>query len=283
MKTKLNIIFKAVMVLIFAAGGITLKAQTGSIDVEAGKNYRFVLFNDTEIIGRVTYADSSIIKVQTKQGNFNISKDNILYVSTDLTPNKYKYSVSLMGGVSFLNNSGYSYYSRDSEAGPHINLSGMYFMSESKGIKLDASFSISNPNFTDSYVYASSGPEADKFEGGRSTYFSIKPSIVLGAFKPADKVLAYGSLGFGISYLKREAITHTYYYPTYPDTGYEKHVNVTKAFNKVSAIISIGAGLGFRITKNLSILTEAEINVLTVSDNFTTSIPLRIGLSYMLY
>ncbi len=278
-----NIIIKAAVVLIFAIGGLSLRAQTGIINIENGKSYKFVLFNDTEIIGKVIYADSSIVTVQSKQGTFNVSKDNILYVSTDLTPNKYKYSVSVMGGVSFLNN-GYSYYRRESDAGPHVNLNIMHYMSDSKGIKLDVSFSMANPKFTDSYVYSvNSAPEPNKYEGGKTTYFSIKPSIVLGTFKPAEKVMAYGSLGFGISLLKREAITHTYFYPTYPDTGYIKYVDVSPSYSKMSAVISIGAGLGYRFTKNLSILSEAEINILTVSDNFTTSIPIRIGLSYMLY
>jgi hypothetical protein len=49
------------------------------------------------------------------------------------------------------------------------------------------------------------------------------------------------------------------------------------------SVLSLGGGLGFRIAPKLSVITEAELNILFLRNEAETYIPLRIGLNYFIY
>ena len=255
------------------------------LNIQPGVRYKFILFDDTQIIGKVISVDKGFVKIQTKDKNVvSISKDYILFVTTDLTPEKYESSFALTGGISFLNDDRY-YYSRESQPGPHINLSGMFYLSGTKAVKVDLSYSYAKPKYEETYYYSYGGeaPEPDKFEGGEGTYISLKPSFVLGQLRPENKTMAYGYIGLGVNYFHKEDLLHTYYYRDYKDTTYTVRTDKMTGRSGLGAVLGFGGGLGFRITPKLSILTEIEFNILTLWEDFRSYIPLRIGINYLVY
>jgi hypothetical protein len=258
-------------------------------DIEIGRSYKFELIDNSQIIGKVISFDKFKVKIQTKyNGAVNIRRENILFISTDLTPEKYLFSFGLLGGLSYLNSgNNYSSYSYNTERGPHVDANAMFYFSNSKAIKLDLSFSTSRPDFNDNYYYSyyynNPPPEPDRFEGGKATYFSFKPALVLGTFNPKEKILAYGSLGLGIRFFSRNEITHTYYSYNYSDSTYLKRIETIYARQETSVFLSVGGGLGFRVTPHLGILGEAEFNAVFEKNDFGSYIPLRIGINYIFY
>jgi hypothetical protein len=188
---------KIIFAVLILASSLAKFYSQDDITIVQGKKYKFVLFDDTQVIGKVISVDAKFVKVQTSKGVFTVPRENILFISTDLTPEKYDFSLSLTGGVSFLNR-GYYYYSRESQPGPHFNAGAMFFISNSKAVKVDLSVSFAKPKFEIPYYsyYEGEPPEPDKFEGGESVYFSLKPNFAIGQFNPSEKITAYGSLGW---------------------------------------------------------------------------------------
>src|SRR4030095_13097777 len=270
----MNKIIFAALVLIFT---LTKFYSQEDITIEVGKKYKFVLFDDTQVIGKVIALDEKFVKVQTNKGVITVSRENILYISTDLTPEKYDFSLSLTCGVSFLNREYYYYYSsNNSLPGPHFNAGAMFYISDSKAVKVDLSLSFAKPKFENTYYiyYEEQPPEQDKFEGGEIVYFSLKPSFALGGFKPSDHVTAYASLGLGINYFSQKDVKRTYYYYNYEDSTYTLRSETRPGRNDVGAVLGLGGGINFRITPKLSILTEGELNVLFSRNDAHTYIPL---------
>lgn len=128
MKTLISFSLFAAFLLVQSAV-LYSQNQTDFTKIVPGKMYKLVLFDDTEILGTVITVDSANVSVRTHDNmTVIIPKSNILYFTSDLTPSKYRFSLSLLGGVSLLSEeSEYNYYGRGSKVGPNINLAGMFF------------------------------------------------------------------------------------------------------------------------------------------------------------
>jgi hypothetical protein len=253
-----------------------------SLNVEKGKKYKFVLFDETEIIGRVIEADSSIIKVQQETKTVFIRADNVLYISTDLTPTKYKSSFSLLGGVSLsADDRSYSYYSQNQ--GINFNLMGMFYISETKAVKIDMGYSYFKPGTSAiQLLYYPYYPV--EYSGGEVSHFTFKPNIVLGTMNPANRFMAYGSLGLGINFTHQNERTER----QYSDYDSTYHTYITPKRNYTNAVISLGGGMGYRFTKNLGIHAEIEYNLVTAGEYFfifggRSYFPMRAGITYYLF
>jgi opacity protein-like surface antigen len=286
MKLKKNILL--LLSIIFFAAVVTqsLYSQESDINLEAGKKYKIILFDDTEIIGRVISIDKNSVKIQTSSGEtIHVLKENILYASTDLTPKHYKFSFSLLGGTSLLADNYYHYYytsDKKSLSGIHADITGLFYLSDSKAIKLDMSYSHFKGQDYTSESYGGYPPSY--YSSGSVTYFSFKPNIVLGYFKPKERFIGYGSLGIGIHYTKEGEWTEQWY-NTY-DSTYRIYTTPERSY--VNAVFSLGGGVGYRITDNLGIHGEIEYNLITSDASFLFFggrgyFPLRIGVTYMLF
>lgn len=281
---------KPVLIILYSlfSMGFTVLAQDYELNIEVGKKYKFVFFDDREVVGKVLSIEKDIIRIETSQDEIiSVRKENILYTTNDLTPQKYKFSISLLGGASLLADDyyRYGYYTstRDNMVGYHADLTGMFYLSDSKAIKVDFGFSRFNMKNEAYPQYYTEYPSY--YSGGEVTYFSFKPNIVLGAFKPKERFFIYGSFGVGINYTNEAERTEKYY-SSY-DSLYRTYVRPSRSY--VNALIGIGGGLGFRIGRNLGIHAEAEYNMITYDGAFLLFFggrgyfPLRIGLTYMLY
>jgi hypothetical protein len=263
--------------------------QTDISQIIIGKNYKIILFDDTEIFGKVTAADSSSVTVVTEnKSTIIIPRGNILYYSTEMAPSKYKYAISLLGGVSLLSGDNYNYYSysNSTKIAPNFNLAGMFFLSDTKAIKIDAGYTYIKAKYDNNLYPGAPYYYQTTYEGGNISYFSFKGNILFGRFIPDERIIYYFSVGFGLHLTSQQDITEHYYTQNYPDTTYVPATRILQNQSEVNALLSIGGSVGYRITKKFGVKLEMEYNLITGNYFFLffggrNYFPLRAGVFYV--
>jgi hypothetical protein len=285
MKTRISSF--VIILLLFQTCVLYSQNQNDVTKIIPGKKYKIVLFDDSQVIGVVISIDSVNIIVKTENKTMLIiPRNNVLYYSTNLTPAKYNFSVGLLGGISvFTGNNILNGNSTKIKPGVNFNIAGIFFLSDSKAIKLDAGYTFLKPTY-DGYYYASYPDRPPVYEGGDISQFSFKGNIMVGNFDPSDRFMMYASLGFGFHYMKQKEHTFTYWYRNYQDSTWINYTEYYPAQNLYNAVISIGASLGYRFTKNFGVSGEIEYNLITANGLFLLFgsggyFPIRAGLFYI--
>ena len=287
MKTSLYF-FLITLFLMLQSSFIYSQNQTDITKIIPGKKYKIVLFDDSEIIGKVISADSVNISIQTESKvMLIIPKSNILYYSTSTAPNKYNYSLALMGGISVFSSNNYynDYDYSKTTTGPNVNLSFYYYISDTKAIKIDAGYSYLKP-FYENSDYVEPMGSTTTYSGGSVSMFSFKGNILIGSFAPVQRLIVYASLGFGINFTNVKELTETYWSQLYPDSAYKQFTYSEPARSEVHALLSLGACLGYRFSKNFGVQAEMEYNLVTGNNSFlifgdNSYFPIRAGLFYI--
>jgi hypothetical protein len=248
------------------------------------------LFDDTEIFGKVIDVDSANVKVQTENKNLVIiPRNNILYYSTELEPSKYKYSFSLLGGISLMTDENY-YHGYNGSGGstifPNFNLAGIFFISDTKAIKVDAGYTYVKRTYDDGWYPANHPEYRSTYEGGDLSMFSLKGNLLLGKFTPDEKILLYGSIGLGIHYTKKQDEIYSSWHQSYPDTATWIHESYTYHYNgEVNLLLSLGASAGYRFTKRFGVKAEIEYNLMGgeyfIFWGGRSYFPIRAGIFYV--
>lgn len=267
--------------LLFQSGVVLSQRQTDITKLESGKNYKIVLFDGSEIIGKFVKTDSIYIKIELANKSIDlIPANDINYFTANLAPEKYKFSVSLTGGASFLSFEYNPFYEKNiSKAFMNLNLSGVMFFSDSKAIKIDAGYT---------YVKADNNlsgtnlaPFYSSIDGGNVSIISVKGCFIIGRMKPDEKFIFYAALGFGVNFAARDEITII---PN--DSAITVGPGYIMGTLWINPLISLGGTVGYRFSKNFGALAEIEYNMLLGSGEsmFTGKrnyFPLRAGLFYI--
>ena len=102
---------------------------------------------------------------------------------------------------------------------------------------------------------------------------------MFGDFKPSSVVNPYGSVGLGIHLLMEDKSSYKVYNSW--DSSYNSYSN--PIFKSIDAVLSVGAGLGFRFNQHLGAY------MITYGGGFlffgfgTGYFPMRAGITYYLY
>lgn len=220
--------------------------QDKSDSIITGKKYRIILFNDKEIIGRVIKQDSVQIQMTSDNTVYRFKKEDIFEISSELTPSKLKAIFWAGGGIGLfdMNDSRSNY-----EKGFTFQLSGMYPLADTRGIRVDFGYSRWKgiPNY---YYYEPYTPSSNSEQTINSYY--VKTNFVFGTFSPSDKFKFYGFPGIGINF--RNESEYTYY------SYYENTVNTYPPRNFSGLLLSFGGGLGYLFNKKIGLYGEAEYN-----------------------
>ncbi|MGA2668069.1 MAG: hypothetical protein ABSF32_04025 [Ignavibacteria bacterium] len=251
--------------LLILTGYVFSQNQTNVANILSGKTYKIVLFDDTEIFGKVISVDSANITVETQnRAKVIVPRNNILYYTTDLTPSKYNCLLSLLGGVSlFSKDNDYNTYNNGSTVGPNFDLGFIYFLSGTKAVQIDAAYTYYKAKYDFYNNYNTDPHYQETFSGGNASLFSFKGSIMFGRFEPAERIILCASLGLGIHYTAQQQVTESYWYQPYPDTTWKQGAYITPAHNDLNALISIGGSMGYRFSKKLGVKVEMEYDIVT--------------------
>lgn len=293
MKTHINPFIIAAFIFLLSSLAFS-QNQTDISKIIIGKNYKIVLFDDTEILGKIVSFDSAVVRIETSNNStIIIPKNNILYYSTELEIPKYRFLVSLMAGASFITNNiydyGYGIYNyygnQNKKQGLNINAAAIWFISDTKAVKLDAGYTYVKAGDY-SYVTNYDPLYNTTYTGGNISMYSIKANILFGRFKPEERIILYASLGFGIHITNQEAATESYYSSGYPDTAWTLQTNHILPTSEVNAVISVGGCAGYRFSKHFGASMEMEYDMITGENYFLffgnrNYFPLRAGIFYI--
>lgn len=289
MKTQIKQYLLFTLLFLFSASVYSQNSNDIS-KLTLGKTYKIILFDDTEITGKLIGIDSVNVRVETENKNIIIiPKNNILYYSTELEPSKYNACVTLMGGISVPTNESYTYYNNESHPGPNFNAALLLFLSDTKAVKIDAGYTYIKRN-NDNYYYpypVTDPAHQSTFTGGDNSLYSLKFNMLFGKFSPDERFMYYASLGIGVHLTHTGDYTETYWLQNYPDTSkWTYHVsNVTYPI-EANLVLGIGASLGYRVSKNFGIKAEVEYNLVTAANYFLffggrSYFPMRAGVFYV--
>ena len=176
------------------------------------------------------------------------------------TLKKYNFSFSVMGGESIfavkfiLTDNSYS------NTQPNLNVSGTYYLSDSKALKVDAGYTFTKP-----YSGLLEGDGNSRIEG--SNMFSSKVSFLIGRFKPDEHFMYNFSIGLGVHVWKPGSLTDI-------DFNYKIEYQT-----EVNVLASVGGSVEYRFTKRFGICAEAEFDMIT--GNRHSYFPLRGGVFYI--
>jgi len=122
--------------------------------------------------------------------------------NTVVTPQKYNFSFSVMGGESIFSDRFILTDDSYSRAQPNLNVSATYYLSDSKALKVDAGYTFTKP-------YSGVLVDGVNYSVGSSKMFSSKLSFLVGRFKPNEHFMYNFSLGLGVHYWRKEVIRKT--------------------------------------------------------------------------
>lgn len=270
----IKIITAAAILIIINTGCLFSQANINQDSVISGITYKFVLYNDEEIIGKVISHDSVFVHVLSDNGAYNIKKDNIFLITRELIRDKYKVIFSLGGGT--------AHFSFDFSDAPFtgkysFQLNALLPLNKTQGIRIDAGYTTFNSKF-DNYTYTyAEGPKTINM-------YYLKCDYVFGDMEPGQKEWAYGIAGIGLHFWNEPEYESTYY-RSYDSTYHTSHF---PGFSYTNAVFSVGAALGYRITKHFGIYGDIQLNAITFIGYFPffigeVYIPVRAGITYTIF
>lgn len=249
----------------------------------SGKTYRITLYNDKEVIGRVTKQDSAYTFLKTESGVVRVRNEDIFSVSASTIPRLNKALFSLGGGVLLNSGEDYHYYDNNNNK-PGLSFQGTALipLSENKGIRFDLSYSRFHNDPVVYAYYSYSPPET--YSSQNVEYYSMYGEFVFGNFLTETGFSVYGLGGLGATHRVEGPYTYTYY-NSYDSTLYVHDYpgNKTTTFS-----MNIGAGCRIKLSNKLGLFAEAQYNMSTYEGFFfffwgTGHFPIRAGLTYSFY
>lgn len=292
---KRNLLSKALIcfaLLLIPLGLLKSQDNLRLAQLETGKSYKVVLYNETEITGILKFADYGSISIVKPNGSVVvIPRDQIYYVTQDETPLKYKASFAVLGGALFITNKSFgnlNYWSLKGESGPHVTISGTWFLTDHKALMFDAEYSHNDPDFSGFYkTYPN--PDAahiNSLTGGSKSFYSFKCDLLYGNFGTKDNVMYGVYMGLGVHVMDQRMIYMNYYTHYNGDTTFNKYVETYPETIEIGAVLSIGGTVNFQISKHYGIRTDLEFNLTSSKGDllFTGGrnyLPLRIGAYYI--
>jgi hypothetical protein len=256
--------------LILASANTSFAQEYSKLDsLKTGSMYKLILFDDTEIIGRIVSSDSEYVKIETGKGVSQIRKDDIFNVSKNLTPSKYKFMFSIGGGLGYPIEEffgGRDTWYKHSFA---LHMSGGYLFKPTKAIRLNLE-----------YLRLKAIPPGWGVdiltEGGDADLYSLRADVLVGELRPKYNIIAYAFVGLGIQYSFVSArTTKEYWNSTY-------HTFYREAQKDFYAVFCLGGGVGYRITPVIGVYSEINLAV-TTNSNIDGYIPVKFGLAYFLF
>lgn len=257
--------------------------EYSSLDsLKPGVMYKFTLFDETEIFGKLIKTDSVFVEISNKSVITKIKKDDIFSVSREIVPSKFKFMFALGGGIVFPGGDFFSHYENEFEKSYCFQLAGSFYFSNNKIIRLDLGYSRLNRKDRPNYYYS----ENYSSSGGDKSLFSFKVDFLAGEFTSESNIIAYGLAGIGLHYTYISEYKYTY--TSTWDTTHHTYTYTNPAEKKMNAILSIGGGFGYKIKNKFGVYAEAEYNMVTYAGYVffgpgTSYFPLKLGLLYFIY
>ncbi len=278
-------IISTLFILSFLSSNSIYAQEYSKLDsLKMGIKYKFILFDETEIVGLFVKMDSIYVEVSNRSVLTRIRKDDIFSVSRETEQSKFNLMLSFGGGVTFPGGDFFSNNENAFEKSYCFQIAGSFYLSSGKLIRLDLGYSRLKRK-TNPYEYYTTGYNTT-YSGGDKNLFSFKVDFLAGEINTESNIIAYGLAGIGLhyTYVREYSYTSIWSYDTTQNTYTYKY----PAEKRMNAVFSIGGGFGYKIKRKFGIYIEAQYNMITYAGYIlfgpgTTYIPLRLGMIYFIY
>lgn len=241
-----------------------------------GSKYKITLFSEKDITGEIVSQNEKTLTVKSENILMTIDRDNILRITKDISPSKFKFIATLNAGI--VSGSNYYEYSSDHKSSFVINGRFSYFYSDKRNVGVDLSYSMLNDNGSDygyEYHYG--------YEGVKQTNTDILLNWQAGTFDKNNLADIYLNLGAGVHIYHRSSYTYTYSYAyNYDTTHYSQSYG---SLTNLYPMIQIGGGLIIKPFNNLGINLEIDMqfyDFLFIIPG-AVSFPIKAGISYYFF
>ncbi|RPI15017.1 MAG: hypothetical protein EHM58_15185 [Ignavibacteriae bacterium] len=218
--------------------------------VKTGKTYKFIMFDETEYIGKVLSVNSARIRIVSDKIIYNLSPDDIFSITKDNTPTVYSIFMNIRGGAVVLGESKYSYSNREKIFGGYnIGIDNVIPIDEKKGIRFDLLYChIFRPeNNAPGNYYQNYYDDVQMY--------SFSGNFVLGSFRSDNKFYYYANAGAGIHITSQGATTNTHY-----DVQNNLITEITEHDPNIGFFMSFGVLGGIKLTKKLGAFINFQAN-----------------------
>lgn len=263
----------------FSTCVIYSQEQTEIDSLTTGKKYRITLYDEKEVIGRVSRQDSVYAYIVTETATVRIKKEDIFSISSSTIPRIMKAMFSIGGGFLLITGQDH-YYNKSPRPGYSLLLAGLMPINENKAVRLDLGYGhlkrdeYTNGGYPDYYFSEASQT--------RDIYLA-HVNFLFGDFTTDAMFSVYGLGGAGIIYSKESDYMSTYY-SSY-DTTY--HYDTHPGENITAFSIALGCGTRIKLGGRIGMFAEIQYNLNTSNGAFlffgNGYFPVRAGFSYILY
>jgi hypothetical protein len=263
------IIFIALLILFQIFSQQIFSQKLIDIDsIKAGKSYKFVMFDQNEITGKVLEIDSVRILIKSDDGYQKINKEDIFSASGNLIKRVYNGILSVRSGFTFLLNSKYMDKTKTLN-GYNIGIELVTPVNEHSGIRFDLQY---NRILRDRVNFG-----AGYYDNGDVNMFGISGDFLLGNFHTSSYFYYYLNMGAG-------------FHVTNEDTRTEYNYNneVMYEFNRnpdINLLLNFGGTAGIKLSKKFGAYFHIQLNTFSGDGGFLmfwreTNLPVSAGVSY---
>lgn len=231
----------------------------------AGKTYKVTLKNQQEITGNFVKQDSNSLSFNSENILMSVKKKDISEIIEYTDDRDYKYLTSLLAGEAFYQYPGNFFM---------ISANASYFFTGKNNIGIEFNYQTS---YEEPQYYA-----LESFNSGfKKNNYDIILNFQAGNFEKSNKIDFYFKAGAGIhiEHTSTGKMRHFYFY----DSTF--HTYNSPSYTKTYPLLQIGGGLIAKLSGNLGINAEIDINV--ISRNYyyfltdgSVYLPFKAGLTY---
>lgn len=236
----------------------------------SGNTYRIKLFDDSEIIGKLTGFDSVKVIIKSDDEIREIKKNDIFFISKTSIPEVWKTIISLRGGLTFLMHSRYENYA-NALNGFNFSAESVFPVKENSGIRFDLQYNrIIMERKYDVMGY---------MDYGDVSIVSFSGDFLLGDFRSKSNFYYYFNIGAGLNLTFTGRNTYYYQYAG------NSNIYTTEPDRDIYLLVNAGGTAGIRLTKRLGVSVHSQFNMFGSEGIFLPfmkeiSLPVSLGVSY---
>lgn len=230
-----------------------------------GKTYKVTLINKQELTGNFVKQDSNSVSFNSENILMTIEKKNIYKISEDINGKGYRYLTSLLAGEAFYQYPGNFFM---------ISANASYFFTGKNNIGIEFNYQTSN---VEPQYYAQELINS----GFKKNNYDIILNFQFGDFEKSNKIDFYFKTGAGvhIEHTSPGIMRHFYFY----DSSFQTYNS--PSYTKTYPLLQIGGGLIAKLSKNIGINAEIDINIISRNyyyflTNGSVYLPFKAGLTY---
>jgi hypothetical protein len=271
MKSNHSLLYIVLFLALLPASSSYSQKSLDPDSLTSGYTYRIKLFDDYEIIGKLTRIDSAKVILKSDDGFREIKKNDIFFISRTSVPEIWHNIISLKSGLTFLLHSRYENYAKALN-GFNIAAEGVFPVKENSGIRFDLQYN--------RIIMERKYNQMGYFDYGDVNMISFSGDFLIGDFRSKSQFYYYINLGVGLNVTRTGK--NTYYSQYSPGSA---QIFTTEPSTDIYLFVNAGGTAGLKLSKRLGVFVHTQINTFGSEGGFLIltremHLPVSLGVSY---